>query len=254
MGLIVKDYNTKFCIGQGWIEAVESHGAPIKKGRGGGPRGIRGQGSPESRKISIAKTKTMLRRRSMQLWGRSKKLWMWTLTFRENLTDYAKAVYYMHRFLRRARWYCESKLKKKLEYVAVSERQERGAWHFHLLVNVDIPHSNLERLWRNGFVWVERIESVEKVRSYISKYFTKFQDHEFGKKRYWVSRGLTYTVVYALLDKIGQSVDLAKASYQGFLKVVLVLYNEVEKFLWWFGYLGCLLTILLPVLYSTQGP
>ncbi len=71
-----------------------------------------------------------------------------TLTFRENVQDYDTAVKAFKGFTKR--------LRRKLEdvqYIATLEIQQRGAYHFHLLINapdVQFGLDNIAPLWHNG--------------------------------------------------------------------------------------------------------
>lgn len=52
---------------------------------------------------------------------------MWTLTYRENVTDREQVLRHLKEFARRVRGVLPG-----WKYVAVLERQKRGAWHIHL--------------------------------------------------------------------------------------------------------------------------
>lgn len=108
--------------------------------------------------------------------------YFWTFTFASNETD-AKVAYrsfapFQHLVERR-----------RGEYIAVWERQERGAWHVHVLTNIFFEHSFLapwlqERGW--GFSFVKRCEQkldYEGIPSWkpLARYLLKYLD----RRRPW---------------------------------------------------------------------
>lgn len=114
-----------------------------------------------------------------------------TLTFADNIQDFEVANYEFKKFRQRLERY----LKRKIEYVCVPEFQKRGAIHFHVVMfNVPyIKHKDLSDLWSNGFVRINRIDSVDNVGAYICKYMSKDFDTDErlkGKKCYFTSRKL----------------------------------------------------------------
>ena len=114
-----------------------------------------------------------------------------TLTFRENVQDYATAVKAFKGFTK--------KLRRKLEdmrYIATLELQQRGAYHFHLLLNVpDIQFGldNVAPLWQNGIVDIQPVTDIKKATLYITKDLTgQSRKHPlFNRRCYFVSQGLT---------------------------------------------------------------
>ena len=114
-----------------------------------------------------------------------------TLTFKENLKDYDTAIKAFKLFTK--------KMRRKLEdvcYIATIEIQQRGAYHFHVLVNVpDVQFAldNLTGLWDNGIVDVQPVDDIQKVMLYITKDLIKQnRSHPlFNKRCYFVSQGLT---------------------------------------------------------------
>lgn len=69
------------------------------------------------------------------------------------------------------------RLKRRYEgvkYVTVIEFQKRGAVHYHMIC--DLPYvkkKELSGLWGLGFVKINKIEHVDNVGAYVSKYMTK---------------------------------------------------------------------------------
>lgn len=115
-----------------------------------------------------------------------------TLTFADNLTDITKAKRYINQFFKKLRSYVEEQKKGvDLKYAYVIEFQERGAVHFHLIMNtLFIRNKTLEKLWSHGFVRINRIEHVRNVGAYVVKYMTKsgVDERLIGKKLYQTSQ------------------------------------------------------------------
>ena len=112
-----------------------------------------------------------------------------TLTFEENVTDLKKANDEFVKFRKRlSRW-----LAIPLQYITVPEFQKRGAVHFHMLMNSPyIDSSVLARLWGHGFVKINRIDNVDNIGAYITKYMTKdaLDERLAGVKCYFMSHNL----------------------------------------------------------------
>lgn len=114
-----------------------------------------------------------------------------TLTFRENETDYDAAVTEFKAFTKRLR-----RAFDDLHYIATIETQRRGAFHFHLLVNVATLQDGLDFLvscWHNGFADVQTVTDVKAVVLYMTKNFSKqTRSHPlFNHRCYFLSQGLT---------------------------------------------------------------
>lgn len=130
-----------------------------------------------------------------------------TLTYRENMQDQARAWADLKEFVRRMR-----RALGSFAYVAVAERQARGAIHWHLAVHrlpmvmgasngVKVKAFNVIRaIWRavagDGNIDVSRRrrasrKSPARIASYISKYVAKaFADTAKGVNRYSSSTGV----------------------------------------------------------------
>lgn len=114
-----------------------------------------------------------------------------TLTFQENVTDLERSRAYFKEFVRRMR-----RLVPGFKYVAACERQERGAWHWHMAIHAlprELPAANgvkvksynvVRAVWRRvvGAAGGNIDQSLRrrhsrktsaKVASYISKYVLK---------------------------------------------------------------------------------
>jgi hypothetical protein len=118
-----------------------------------------------------------------------------TLTFKENLTHLPTANYHFKKFIQRVEYH----LQKKLHYLVVHEKQERGAIHYHgIFFNFPkIDHSYLQSEWGNH-VWVKNVYKTKGLHSYLVKYITKaFEDETLkGKKRYFQSLVNQPTIIH----------------------------------------------------------
>lgn len=113
-----------------------------------------------------------------------------TLTFADNKTDVQECNVLFKAFIRKLR---EVKHISNLKYLAVIEFQERGAVHYHVLLNIPyIPQKELQNLWGHGFVFINAIEHVDNIGAYIVKYMTKDNTDTRlrGQKAYLFSRNL----------------------------------------------------------------
>ena len=73
------------------------------------------------------------------------------------------------------------------------------------VVNFDyIYFKELGKLWRNGTIYIKRIDDVDNVGAYITKYMTKdnIDERLKGKKCYTMSKGLKTPTVYTNEKKI----------------------------------------------------
>ena len=118
-----------------------------------------------------------------------------TLTYKENMTDYARLSGDFDLFKHRLEYH----LQEKIQYVCVPEQQKRGAWHLHVLLYCSfLPIDTLKRLWNEmqgqGGFNVKRVQCVHNVGKYIGKYVGKdFEetDRIAGRRRFWCSQGFT---------------------------------------------------------------
>ncbi len=111
-----------------------------------------------------------------------------TLTFADNLTDLKTANYLFNQFIKRV-----SYRYPNFEYFAVPEFQKRGAVHYHLLCNLPYIEMNaLEYMWGHGMVNIRKVDEVNNLGAYMSKYLGKelFSGRMFGKKKFFRSQTL----------------------------------------------------------------
>lgn len=89
-----------------------------------------------------------------------------TLTFKENIIDNKIANQEFKLFIKRLRY-----IYKEFSYIAVVERQKRGAIHYHIiffnLPFVDVKE--LYNLWGNGFIDVQSLSKIGNVGFYMTK-------------------------------------------------------------------------------------
>lgn len=134
-----------------------------------------------------------------------------TLTFAENITDLDYARYEFDKFIKRIKTRF-----KGFQFVNVVEFQKRGAVHFHLLCNLPYVNVNdLAKIWKHGFVKINRIDNVDNVGAYITKYMTKdsIDERLVGKKCYSMSKGLKQPKEYTNdgdIDELLENLDNIK--------------------------------------------
>lgn len=128
---------------------------------------------------SAARARTSLRR-TIQAGGFDAML---TLTYRENQTDIRLAWYHFNRFARLVR-----DALGTFRYVAVAERQKRGAWHLHVAVKGWQDLTLLRQCWKraggDGNIDVRKWHGpVQRMASYMSKYISKsFTQEELAER------------------------------------------------------------------------
>lgn len=111
-----------------------------------------------------------------------------TLTIAENVTDRQKALQMFKKHVAKV-----EKAGLPYEYVATLETQERGAWHFHLLV-FSFPYFKNETFqklfWPHGFVKIKKLRDPTKGANYLAKYITKETVTDAYLRTYTCSQGL----------------------------------------------------------------
>jgi len=110
------------------------------------------------------------------------------LTFAENITDLTKGNKIFNQFIKRLTYKYPN-----LKYVAVIEFQKRGAIHYHLLCNLPyVDNKEIKKIWRQGFIRINKIDNVDNVGAYMSKYLGKEIDERmFRRKKFFRSQNLT---------------------------------------------------------------
>ena len=100
-----------------------------------------------------------------------------TLNTKENIQDRNKFKNLLKTFIKRFNYNIFQTKKNQLKYIAVLEKQKRGAWHAHILLfDVPyIPHNQLLKLWGHGAVRINKVDvdSKDNRGRYVTKYFEK---------------------------------------------------------------------------------
>lgn len=162
--VVLRDYGGGLCeVGWSFVPNLP----PAKAGRG----------QSEQREAHEDRGVRRARSRLRQLILSAKADHLLTLTYRENITDYKQASRDLSGFIRRIKTFLPG-----FVFIAVPERQKRGAWHWHLAVvgrqDVDL----LRRLWRavvgEGNIDVQPPKRTKRNRrlaivAYLSKYLAK---------------------------------------------------------------------------------
>jgi len=140
-----------------------------------------------------------------------------TLTYRANVVDFDDACRDLAKFVRLVR-----QRKPDWTYVAVAERQKRGAWHWHLAVHGRQDVGLLRTIWLrvvgDGNIDVSAAKSKRSNRSlalvrYLGKYLAKgfAEDHELNARRFRASHGIRVpaTVLNLPLEYRGKALTFA---------------------------------------------
>jgi hypothetical protein len=186
-----------------------------KSGRGGREEAVTDK--EKNRADSLARAKKTLRRlinANVGEWGKMAKFV--TLTFRENMTDIKKANYEFKKFIKRLNY----EFNEKFKYSAVIEFQKRGAIHYHVIFYdlIYIPVKALERIWGNGFVKINKIDQVDNVGAYVTKYMSKDNGDPrlAGEKSYFNSRGLHKPLEIDIEKKEKESLKETLKDYEAY--------------------------------------
>jgi len=123
-----------------------------------------------------------------------------TLTFKDNVVDLFEANYIFNKFTKRLK-----RQFPQLKYLAVPEFQKRGAVHYHVLINVDyIENAKLAEIWGQGFVMINKVQHINNLGLYISKYICKdlFDIRYFGMRKILCSKNLEQPTILTVIKEI----------------------------------------------------
>jgi hypothetical protein len=181
--VILRDYGEGLCeIGWSFVPNLP----PAKAGRG----------ESEQRERNADRAIRRARSRLRQLILAAHADHLLTLTYRDNVTDYRQASRDLSRFVRAVR-----KTLPDWTFVAVPERQKRGAWHWHLAVVGRQDVNRLRASWRRvvgeGNIDVQKPRPGENRRLALVKYLGKYlakgfatDDRELNGHRFRASLGI----------------------------------------------------------------
>lgn len=168
-----------------------------------------GKGQSEKREDHESRAQRRARSRIRQLILSANADHMLTLTYRENVTDFRRACADLSKFVRL--------VKRKLPqwvYIAVSEQQQRGAWHWHLAVigrqDVELLRTAWRRVVVEGNIDVSppkgagtqrRLSLVRYLGKYLAKGFTE-GNRKLNERRFRASLGIVVPEVMLTLPKM----------------------------------------------------
>lgn len=176
----------------------------------------------EHRKQVLQRAKKNLRRlinANVGQYGKEFTAKFLTLTFRDNVTDIEMANYEFEKFIKRLNYHCFGTKKANIKYTCVIEFQKRGAIHYHVII-YNMPYRKADeicKIWRNGYIKINKIDDVDNVGAYVSEYLGNAEkgqgkdvadDRLQCKKSYFSSRGL-YKPIEITNKKIVEQVATA---------------------------------------------
>jgi hypothetical protein len=153
-----------------------------------------------------------------------------TLTYKDNMTCSKTAYKDFDKFIKKMKY-----RYKGLEYIVVLEPQQRGAWHFHLLLKSNerfIDNTLICDLWGRGFTKTQNLSKITNVGAYLSAYLTDIEINESEG-----AGGVSPSRTENKKIKKGGRLHLYKSSMKlfrcsrGIKKVVpeMIIYSEVKK-------------------------
>lgn len=123
-----------------------------------------------------------------------------TLTFKNNIDDVSYTNYEFNKIIKRLNFSLYNTKKQQLKYLAVWEKQKRGAIHYHIIF-FDLPYiknKELQDIWGHGFIKINKIDVDNKDNRgrYVSKYFSKdIDDKNYKQKAFFKSQNLKLPTV-----------------------------------------------------------
>ena len=190
---------SKVIISGSVIEVCE-YEKPVYKGyksNGGRHKEANEEGKEKNRKDTLRRARQDVRRTvNANVWayGEHCPPKFLTLTFGDNVTDLDVAHYEFEKFVKRLNYLVFGTKVANLRYTAVPEFQKRGAVHYHVVL-YNLPYTKADviaKVWRNGFIKINKIDDVDNIGAYVCKYMVKGLDDDRlrGRKCYFNSRGL----------------------------------------------------------------
>lgn len=159
-------------------------------GRSGGRQGKKSsEVSQEDRKRNLQRVKRNCRRLAFA--NDLGQVHM-VLTYKENMQDVDKADLDFKEFMKALH-----KIYPHVKYLATREFQQRGSIHYHVLLNQRLDVKKVQKLWKQGFVFLKAHSNKMKAVMYVLKYISKevgenvlTTKNGHTKKAYLSSKGL----------------------------------------------------------------
>ena len=211
-------YDRKLIV-SGNVAELYEYELPVSRSAPSKPVGRAGQTSTteeqkrENRRKRAQRARQKVRRYANANFDNNSKFL--TLTFKDNLTDLKAANRLFTCFIKRFNRF----LRSSLQYISTPQPQKRGAIHYHLLMNCPyIPHKKISEIWGHGFIKINRIDNVDNVGAYVTRYMSHdFDDERFiGEKCYFMSRNLKkpeQTTNDELIDEVISTCDVERVAY-----------------------------------------
>lgn len=110
-----------------------------------------------------------------------------TLTYESNEADPQQTNKDFDNFMRKLKYH----YGKDIKYAYVKSKQNRGAYHYHLVTNIQfIDYNKLKKLWKYGNIYIDKIKNVNGVGLYMANNISKEEllKKEYKKKIFQTSR------------------------------------------------------------------
>lgn len=147
-------------------------------------------------------------------WGRPYISKFLTLTFRDKAFDIKEANKRFTLFIKRLNYAIFKTKFSIIQYIAIIEIQpESKKIHYHVVLFnlpfIDRYYDLFADVWRNGYIFIEKIKESRRVAHYITKYITKEDDERLrGEKSFFCSRGLKKPIVLNNHEMAQQALNL----------------------------------------------
>lgn len=189
----MRQFTKKMIVSGRFVEIYEYENA-VGKGYACTRKGRASKATDDNKRVNRGKVASRARAKVMRTVNANPQLNKFlTLTFAANVQNLDEAHHAFDVFMKRLRRFYAT-----LQYVSVVEFQKRGAVHFHLLCNLPyVDVAEVADMWGCGFVKLNRIDNVNNVGCYVSKYITKdsIDDRLCGRRCYAMSRNLNQPIV-----------------------------------------------------------
>lgn len=125
-----------------------------------------------------------------------------TLTYKDTVLDYEILLYDMKQFFKNLgrAGYCNKNYLWIMEHQIERGKKEgnAGSLHSHCILFNDeyIPFDAINKAWGKGNTDIHKLNDINNVGAYVSKYLTKETYSEFNRHSYHISRGLQKPTEY----------------------------------------------------------